>query len=453
MSLKITIRGGFSSTEAGRSVSSNYTNCSDEDEQSTPISATEPKRSRSKRVIKPPKRYREEEDEIDVVGLDTSAAQQIPHASSSGSQKKPKPKPKIQDTAPPPPKKKKNLVLSDESEEETYDDERKRGGAKTSATTRRTEPAPFPLDFDDSLSKPNPSRVYWTSDEEDDRSSHKPSKTAYLPSDQEDSPPSSPRRKAKGAKITKASIRKRDPSVQPVAVKDERRMVPTRGTSDDGRVVTGSKRPRDDHGDVDIDGVGPNTSTHGTARPVQTVSDLPKFYAPPALPSFKKRKVPLPTMKKNKAVASSSTSGTPSQSSAPSKPRVKPLAAIEQEPGDSLSAILKKPTKEQGKPEVDLMDKNVYASLFKNTGVSAPRSGLDTKSKEERRKQLDKLRQEDQARRAAQWEHTFDLRTQHDKIMVFVEKMQARRSTALYPNILAATVKNEYDKKMRGKNN
>ena len=43
-------------------------------------------------------------------------------------------------------------------------------------------------------------------------------------------------------------------------------------------------------------------------------------------------------------------------------------------------------------------------------------------------------------------EHVFDLRAQHNKITSFVERLQARRSGALWPNILAVAFRQERER-------
>jgi len=46
-------------------------------------------------------------------------------------------------------------------------------------------------------------------------------------------------------------------------------------------------------------------------------------------------------------------------------------------------------------------------------------------------------------------EHVFNLRAQHDKIASFVERLQARRSAALWPNILAVAFRQERERDER----
>ncbi|KAJ8584288.1 hypothetical protein M405DRAFT_866345 [Rhizopogon salebrosus TDB-379] len=160
------------------------------------------------------------------------------------------------------------------------------------------------------------------------------------------------------------------------------------------------------------------------------------------LPPAKKRK--LPTIKKNKPAASGATS-TPSQSTtAPSKP---PLASDDMTKIVAPSNQQRKPAALMGATDFDLRDKSVYAELFKGAGGSTPRSGLNRREKEEeRRKELNKMRDEAKAKRAEEAKHFFDLQSQADKIARFEQNLRAHNSMALHPNFLAAKFREEYDK-------
>ncbi|KAI0062250.1 hypothetical protein BV25DRAFT_1825686 [Artomyces pyxidatus] len=221
--------------------------------------------------------------------------------------------------------------------------------------------------------------------------------------------------------------------------------------------LAGAKRPREDDSPVDIEAMDvdvvadePERPERAPSGPPPAVADLFKEEATPApspLPSFKKRKAP--AIKKHKPEPGGSS--TTQASSAKARPKdSKPLVALEAPGVDDGLAHLLKPTKTETKVEVNLMDKDVYASLFaKNAGTSAPRSGVNLKEKEERRKQLDKMREEDRARRATAAEHVFDLRAQHDKVMAFVDRLQSRRSSAMWPNILAVAFRHEKEREDR----
>ncbi|VDB82974.1 unnamed protein product [Peniophora sp. CBMAI 1063] len=160
--------------------------------------------------------------------------------------------------------------------------------------------------------------------------------------------------------------------------------------------------------------------------------------AAPPMPQFKKK---LPSMRKTSSVAGSSAgNGTPARS--------RPKAAdppVAEEADTSLD--FKKPKKVAAKQELNLMDKSTYASLFKSG--SAPRGGVDVKSKEEKRAAMNKLRDEDCARREAQWSNTFDLRAQYEKVTGFAKKMEARKGPSIYPNILASSLRMEFDRRRK----
>ncbi|KAI0006031.1 hypothetical protein BJV74DRAFT_880352 [Russula compacta] len=220
----------------------------------------------------------------------------------------------------------------------------------------------------------------------------------------------------------------------------------------------GSKRPRDEalsadeplaEGEIDAV-VAPDAESSANAAASTAPSDAVKE-EPITLPPFKKKR--LPPIKKNKPGSVPSANGTSSQS-ATGKPGSKAPEAkggsgfVQEDPVDPLSA-LKRPKRVNNQQEVNLNDKSVYESLFKHSGGSTPRAGLNLKEKEERRRELDRMREEDRARRAADAEHVFDLRVQHDKITSFVERLQARRSAALWPNILAVAFRQERERDER----
>ncbi|THH19313.1 hypothetical protein EW146_g1839 [Bondarzewia mesenterica] len=201
----------------------------------------------------------------------------------------------------------------------------------------------------------------------------------------------------------------------------------------------------------------PKSSTKDEEREIVTkeslelppaVAEAPKEASSTPLPSFKKRK--LPTIKKNKVESGASTTSNTMNQPPAVRARARP-ADTTRLAGDAMATddglpVLKKPAKAKGNVEVDLSNKDIYASLFKSAGANPPRAGL---KKEERRKELDKMREADRARRAALTEHVFDLRAQHDKIVNFVERLTARKSSALWPNVLASSWRYERDREER----
>ncbi|KAI9466208.1 hypothetical protein BJY52DRAFT_333844 [Lactarius psammicola] len=213
----------------------------------------------------------------------------------------------------------------------------------------------------------------------------------------------------------------------------------------------GSKRPRDDplsadepEGQLDA-AVSPDVDSSANATATAALDAVKEEPPSVSLPPFKKKR--LPPIKKNKPGAIPLTNVTPNHP-ATGKPAQEAKAGpslVQGESVDTLS-VLKRPKRINNQQEVNLNDKSVYESLFKHSGGSIPRAGLNLKEKEERRRELDRMREEDRRRRAADAEHVFDLRAQHNKITSFVERLQARRSGALWPNILAVAFRQERER-------
>ncbi|KAI0362377.1 hypothetical protein OH77DRAFT_1515634 [Trametes cingulata] len=157
----------------------------------------------------------------------------------------------------------------------------------------------------------------------------------------------------------------------------------------------------------------------------------------------KKRK--LPPIKKNKP----STAG----STAPSTPSAAKAAAAVAEKKETLTPA---PTSNQvgsRKPagastDLNLLDSSVYSELFKSApGASTPNSGLNRKQKEEeRRRELNKMRDEARAKREAEAKNSFDLQAAPEKIERFVLH-RLRHSMARFPNVLGATFKEMHDRR------
>ncbi|KAI0281392.1 hypothetical protein BGY98DRAFT_1094877 [Russula aff. rugulosa BPL654] len=269
----------------------------------------------------------------------------------------------------------------------------------------------------------------------------------------EPSPPRAETRpKRRATPRVKAHLEREEGASTPV----ERKPPPTRAR--DRNQPGGSKRPRDealspDEPEEKVDIVAAlDAESSINAATSATLQDATKEESTNvSLPPFKKKR--LPPIRKNKPGTVPSTSGTSSQSAA-AKPVLKPPESkggpsfAQEDTMDPLSA-LKRPKRVNNQQEVNLNDRSVYESLFKHSGGSTPRAGLNPKEKEERRRELDRMREEDRARRAADAEHVFDLRAQHDKITSFVERLQVRRSAALWPNILAVAFRQERERDER----
>ncbi|KAA1471175.1 hypothetical protein DENSPDRAFT_837106 [Dentipellis sp. KUC8613] len=337
------------------------------------------------------------------------------------------------------------------------DDTRFLSGSESPKRTRKSTPASSSSarkERERSKSKGSapPSRkkrqqVVWSDDEDQggsdvDYAGEGDADAQLIGSDDDFAPsPKRPGPKAKGKAATKGRTRSsKEKDDKPIIMKDERKAVPSSSKGERSEAAAGTKWASADAGDVPSEVTSPAPSVAAPSA-VEALKEESASTTP--LPSFKKRK--LPQIKKNKPAPGSSAGGTPQTPA--TRPKLRPTdpAAVlkdQKEPDDGLP-VLKKTAKNATNMEVDLSNKDVYASLFKSTGTSVPRSGVAQKEKEERRKEFDKLREADRARRAAALEHVFDLRAQYDKIMSFEDQMVKRKSHAIYPNILAAAFRHE----------
>jgi len=105
----------------------------------------------------------------------------------------------------------------------------------------------------------------------------------------------------------------------------------------------------------------------------------------------------------------------------------------------------RKPAATAGNAEVDLMNSDVYNSLFKSAGGTTPKSGLNRREKEEeRRKELDRMRDQARAARLADLEsNSFDLLAAQEKVTRFEAMLKERNSVALFPHHLASYLKHK----------
>ncbi|KAF9464701.1 hypothetical protein BDZ94DRAFT_460985 [Collybia nuda] len=166
-----------------------------------------------------------------------------------------------------------------------------------------------------------------------------------------------------------------------------------------------------------------------------TAAQSPSQNQDPSLPPPKKRPK-LPTIKKNKNL-NSAMPLTPTTLSLPSKPTPAKIPSLD--PSQTTTPGVRKTPATVGNADFDLRNANVYRELFKTAGGSTPRSGLNRREKdEERRKELSKLRDEARVKRSVEAKQTFDLQEQTDKISRFEDQLRRVRSSALYPNFLAA---------------
>ncbi|RDB21365.1 hypothetical protein Hypma_011601 [Hypsizygus marmoreus] len=194
--------------------------------------------------------------------------------------------------------------------------------------------------------------------------------------------------------------------------------------------------------DVAVDIIGDLDQTPEPSS-VRSPSQAKDVSPPPA----KKRK--LPTIKKNKGptkagVASGGASSKHAQGVA------KPLTPLLPEGTKPPIPAVRLTPAMLGNTDFDLRNESVYRELFKATGGSTPRSGLSRREKdEERRRELNKMRDEARAKRLAEAKPPFDLQAQTDKISRFEERLKYERSSALYPNFLAAKWRELWERERR----
>ncbi|KAF8902142.1 hypothetical protein CPB84DRAFT_1846546 [Gymnopilus junonius] len=167
-----------------------------------------------------------------------------------------------------------------------------------------------------------------------------------------------------------------------------------------------------------IDVVGDATGTPDLPSPSPAKQDSPIPIIPkkPKLPTIKKTKLP-------------GTAGLTTPTSAPTKKPPSEVGSSNKEGGRKSLLV--------GNTDIDLSNKSIYQELFSKTGGvdgTTPRRAKE----EERRKELNRMRDEARFKRTAEAIHSFDLQAQFDKISHFEEILRADHSSALYPNFLAA---------------
>ncbi|PCH37960.1 hypothetical protein WOLCODRAFT_135958 [Wolfiporia cocos MD-104 SS10] len=286
--------------------------------------------------------------------------------------------------------------------------------------------------------------VVWTDDEDDDEDAM--GIAAVDPDDDDFTPePALSAAPKNGITTTKARILKNGASKtgkgkakaeeKEIVIRDERKLPPPAPSTSKQPVAatTASKRPSLKTED------SASTSAADDAGKQQVESPTKTEDPAPALPVKRK----LPTIKKNKPPTASSTPTAP-------KPPPPPQSTSEQKDASPsakpVGVAARKPVNTLGNADFDLRDKSVYASLFK-TGGSTPNSGLNRKEKEEeRRRELNRMREEARAKRAEEAKQAFDLQAPAEKIHRFEAKLYERKATAFYPNILGGYFKGIHDR-------
>ncbi|KAK7054904.1 hypothetical protein VNI00_003367 [Paramarasmius palmivorus] len=99
-------------------------------------------------------------------------------------------------------------------------------------------------------------------------------------------------------------------------------------------------------------------------------------------------------------------------------------------------------SKPSASTDLDLNNGNIYAELFKK-GMQS--SSNRREKDEQRRQELNKMRDDARAKRQAEAGETFALQAQMEKILRFEERLRRTGSPALYPNIMAAKMREVYD--------
>ncbi|KAF8507333.1 hypothetical protein BU17DRAFT_100594 [Hysterangium stoloniferum] len=215
--------------------------------------------------------------------------------------------------------------------------------------------------------------------------------------------------------------------------------------------VADGKKPSRKEGEIEMD---VDLESHVPQPPVPA---LPLVDAGPP-------KKKLPTIKKKPKVGTAANSSVaPPGAGAVSRPEgsvLKPGTATGTTTATSLrsSAVPATTLNPSGTGDFDLRDSSTWQSLIgKGTSSSGPRVGVEKRvSTEERRKQLDKLRDEARAQRVDQFRQTFDLQAQSLKINRFEVRssvpglLQYRSLSAFTEEILYSFSKDGWAKHFGG---
>ncbi|KAJ7046781.1 hypothetical protein C8F04DRAFT_1061745 [Mycena alexandri] len=261
-----------------------------------------------------------------------------------------------------------------------------------------------------------------------------------LPADDEDEYMSEPktvgkRGGAKGKKGGAKGKKKAEPAKEIVA-RDERKRPADTGDIGEG---SAAKRPRtrpgqQKSGDVLVDVVGDAPpAAVGTPPP-------PKEDSAPAPPKKK-----LPQIKKNKPAAGVAVSAGTATATSSTPAKAAPLSTNQEDsilPPPIVGAGAARKATIPLSADVDLSNPMLYAQLFnKSSGGSTPSVSQRHQKDEERRKELNRKRDDARAKRANEASPPFDLQGQMDKITRFEERLRNSRSPAVYPNFLAGALK------------
>ncbi|KAJ7273713.1 hypothetical protein B0H12DRAFT_507898 [Mycena haematopus] len=245
-------------------------------------------------------------------------------------------------------------------------------------------------------------------------------------------------------KVANGGKGKKKPENKEVVARDERKRPMHDSSESAGASATKRARTKGPKPGVEavVDILGDAGAPAGTPPPREDVA-----------PTTVKKK--LPPIKKNKppatavAVAPATSSAGTSTPSIPAKPSA--LTAEDSRLPPPVSGAGTRKTNPPVSSDVDLSNPTMYAQLFKSGGGSTP-SGFTRREKdEERRKELNRMRDEARAKRINEAAPPFDLQGQMDKIARFEEKLRNARSPAVYPNFIAGGMKSlQAEKKCYG---
>ncbi|KAH9843082.1 uncharacterized protein C8Q71DRAFT_234314 [Rhodofomes roseus] len=276
-------------------------------------------------------------------------------------------------------------------------------------------------------------QVVWTDDEDDDVDPL--GLTAMDPDDDEFEPePSVSKRSSGKTKAAKGGARssrtKAKVEEKEIVIRDERKLPPPDPPAPKEKPSTSriplKRPPSSEDAEVPVE----SSAATGTSVPDDPALKAEDAEPPPP----KKRK--LPPIKKNKT---STGPSTPAPAKPPTAVSKVDSSTPAKDPNGPVGVAARKPAAAMGAADFDLRDASVYASLFNKPVKQMPDSGLNRRQREEdRRRYLNKLRDEARAKRTEEVKRAFDLQAPHDKIMRFEEKLRAHNSIALYPNVLGA---------------
>ncbi|KAF8136354.1 hypothetical protein EV363DRAFT_1319385 [Boletus edulis] len=190
-----------------------------------------------------------------------------------------------------------------------------------------------------------------------------------------------------------------------ILMKDERRLAVPPATTSRASSATAQSQPSDLFCNDDLTSSSAVDSLPDASQPAKDPLNqaIPKKRK---LPPIKKTKTAISTT----TATSTATTTTQKPAPAPAQELPKPLLPVSEQRKQALTGVR----------DIDLADSKA--------GGNTPKSGL--KNTEERRKELDRMRDEARAKRAEEMKSTFDLQSQADKIARFERRLRAENSTA-----------------------